>query len=130
MRVGVDLLSIERFNRISDHPRAARIVFTDGELEYAGTLGLQRRREFLAGRFCAKEATAKLLGRGYGQGLRWRDIEVTRDEWGAPSIRLSGGADRIARRAGLRHIEISISHHVELVICAAVGIDDDRKAQP
>ena len=122
MRVGVDLLDIDRFARIAAHPGGRRIVFSDRELAHADAFGAQRRTEHLAGRFCAKEAAAKALGRGFGQGLVWREIEVLADAHGAPVARLSGGAEAVARQAGVARIELSLSHHGGLVVCVALAV--------
>jgi holo-[acyl-carrier protein] synthase len=122
VRIGIDMLDIGGFARIAGDPRACRTLFTDAELAFAQTLGDIRRGEYLAGRFCAKEAVAKLLGRGYGQdGLRWRDIEVGRDDHGAPTVSLSGAAGQIAESRHVRAIELSLSHHAGLVVCVAVA---------
>ena len=121
MRIGVDLLSISRFARIAEHPRYRSVLFTKAELAQADGLGSGRSAECLAGRFCVKEATCKVLGRGFGQGLRWRDIEVTTDRWGAPAVMLSGGARAIADAAGLDGIAVSITHQADLVIAVAAA---------
>ncbi|MFC0429826.1 holo-ACP synthase [Kutzneria buriramensis] len=122
MKIAVDLLSVSRFSKVAEHHRYRRLVFTEAELAQAGEPGTARHAERLAGRFCVKEATCKLLGRGFGQGLRWRDIEVTSDEWGAPEVTLHGGARRLAERAGLGDIAVSITHQVDLVVAVAAAV--------
>ncbi|WP_433271699.1 holo-ACP synthase [Actinosynnema sp. CS-041913] len=122
MRIGVDMVRLARFARIAEHPRMRRALFTAAELGDVLDLGAERRAERLGGRFCAKEATAKVLRRGLGQGLRWPDIEVTSDEWGAPVVALHGGARRIARAAGIRSVLVSITHQDDLVVCVALGM--------
>ncbi|MCX4750465.1 holo-ACP synthase [Kitasatospora sp. NBC_01287] len=122
MRIGVDLLSVSRFARVAEHHRYRALVFTEAELAEAGELGPRRRVERLAGRFCVKEATCKLLGRGFGQGLRWRDIEVTGDSWGAPVVTLSGGARQLAEEAGVHEIAVTLTHQVDLVVAVAVAV--------
>ncbi|MFF9063192.1 holo-ACP synthase [Streptomyces sp. NPDC014882] len=121
MRIGVDLLEIDRFARIAAHPGGRRIVFSAAELARADGLGVGRRTEFLAGRFCAKEASAKALGRGLGQGLVWHEIEVLSDAHGAPRVLLGGGALAVAEQAGIERIDVSLSHHAGLVVCVAIA---------
>jgi holo-[acyl-carrier protein] synthase len=100
--VGIDLLEIERMERaLERHPRLARRLFTDAELDYAG--GKARPGRHLAARFAAKEAVVKALGLTEGFGLR--EIEVVAGE--PPSVRLSGRAAEAAE--GLR-VEISLTH--------------------
>ncbi|WP_194911392.1 4'-phosphopantetheinyl transferase superfamily protein [Catenulispora rubra] len=123
MRIGVDLMSVSRFARVAGHHRYRALVFTERELAEAGQLGSARYVERLAGRFCVKEATCKLLGRGFGQGLRWQDIEVCSDDWGAPSVALSGGALRLAGEAGVGEIAVTVTHQVDLVVAIAAAAE-------
>ncbi|HEY0495436.1 MAG TPA: holo-ACP synthase [Kutzneria sp.] len=122
MKIAVDLLSVSRFSRVAEHRRYRGLVFTEAELAQAGEPGTARHAERLAGRFCVKEAVCKLLGRGFGQGLRWRDIEVIADEWGAPAVTLHGGAERLADAAGLGDVAVSITHQVDLVVAVAAAV--------
>lgn len=119
MRLGIDLLSVSRFARVAAHRRYRTVLFTEAELADAHGMAEPRFTERLAGRFCAKEATAKLLGHGFGQGLTWRDIEVTSNRWGAPVVSLHGGARRLADQAGVTGVELSLSHQADLVVCVA-----------
>ncbi|WNI18963.1 4'-phosphopantetheinyl transferase superfamily protein [Actinacidiphila sp. ITFR-21] len=121
MRIGVDLMSVSRFSRVANHHRYPQVLFTETELTQARALGPERYEERLAGRFCVKEATCKLLGRGFGQGLRWRDIEVTSDRWGAPAVVLHGGARQLADEAGVGEIVVSLTHQVDLVVAVAAA---------
>src|SRR6185312_13190624 len=107
----------------ANHERYRRILFTKAELDQADGLGAERYVERLAGRFAAKEATCKMLGRGFGQGLRWRDIEVTGDRFGAPSIRLSGGALGIAEGLGLTEMVLSVTHQAGFVVAVAAAVE-------
>ena len=122
MRIGIDLVDVARFARIATHPGGRRLVFTAAELAVAGALGERRRGEYLAGRFCAKEAVAKVLGHGLGQGLVWRDIEIVSGALGAPEVRLGGGARAVAEREGVEHIDLSLSHSDGFVMSVAVAL--------
>ena len=124
MKVGVDVLSVSRFAKVAAHHRYRKLVFCTGELARADELGPRRSAERLAGVFCVKEATCKVLGRGFGQGLRWRDIEVGNDSWGAPKVTLHGGARRLADEAGLSDIAVTLTHQVDIVIAVAAAVPD------
>ncbi|MCP4923896.1 MAG: holo-ACP synthase [bacterium] len=45
-----------------------------------------------AKRFAAKEAFAKALGTGKAQGISWKDIQVSNDDLGCPSLDITGVA--------------------------------------
>ncbi len=125
MRTGVDLLAIHRFSRIARRARYRSLLFTEAELGQAANLGPDRQVERLAGRFCAKEATCKVLGRGFGQGVHWRDIEVLGDPWGRPVVTLHCGARKIADLLGLGEVVVTLTHQADLVVAFAAA--DMRK---
>ena len=108
--LGVDMEEIARLGEaIQRHGRAfLERVFTPAEIAYC-----ERFRDSMgryAARFAAKEATMKALGTGWGKGVRWRDIEVTRQVGGRPTIVLHGAAREHAERMGARHVSLSITH--------------------
>ena len=83
-------------------------VFTPGELTYA--LAMKNPAPHLAARFAAKEAFVKALGLGLRSGMRWQEIEVVRNDLGAPSLRLFGQAAERAAERQVRTIHLSYSH--------------------
>lgn len=108
--LGVDIAEVERIEAaIARHGEPfLRRVFTADEIAYCESH--KNRFERYAGRFAAKEATMKALGTGWRRGVRWVDIEVVRQPGGRPAIKLSGAAEEHARRLGVRHIVLSITH--------------------
>jgi phosphopantetheine--protein transferase-like protein len=121
MRLGVDLLMIDELDRLLGRRWFDAYVYARAELDTAGELAPQRRREFLAGRFAAKEAVLKVLGLGLFQGVAPREIAVVRTETGAPGITLAGAARAAAGSAGVSGISVSITHKHNLVCAMAVG---------
>jgi holo-[acyl-carrier protein] synthase len=108
--LGVDMEEITRVgDAIQRHGRIfLERIFTPAEIAYC-----ERHRdpvERYAGRFAAKEAAMKALGTGWGQGVRWRDIEVARQPGGRPTIIFHGVARERAERLGGRQISLSITH--------------------
>ena len=53
---------------------------------------------FYAKRFAAKEALSKALGTGIRKGIYLKNIEISNNSLGKPSIRLSGGAANFLRK--------------------------------
>jgi len=121
LRTGVDIIEIDRvqasIERFGD--RFLSRVYTQLELDQCGT-----RTESLAGRFAAKEATAKALGTGiWRTGICWTDIEVARDpQTGAPVLQLHHAAADRARHLGLTEWSLSLSHDRERAIAFVVAI--------
>lgn len=104
MRVGIDLLEIERMEAaLQRWPRLAERLFTEREREYAAARA--RPGQHLAARFCAKEAVAKALGM---TGWNFHDVEVLGGD-GPPELRLHGEAAELARAQGVE-VAISLTH--------------------
>jgi len=110
--VGVDLIEVVRIQRALENPRIGQRVrqrvFTDGEVEYCERR--KRKYESYAGRFAAKEAVMKALGRGWGRKVGWLDIEVVLAVSGEPGISLYDKASSFARELGIEHFSLSITH--------------------
>lgn len=101
MEIGLDLIEIDRVAAAARKPRFLERVYTEAEQQRC----LHRRNpgEELAGRFAAKEAVIKVLGRR----VPWRDIEILAEPSGKPYVVLHGRARELA--AGAR-IAITITH--------------------
>lgn len=118
--IGHDAVEIARLEELLERfgGRAQERLFTAAELALAGHGA--RRRETLAARFAAKEAAMKALGRGLGQGVAFAEIEVLRDDAGAPRLRLHGGAARRAQELGAARCHVSLTHTAELASAIVV----------
>lgn len=117
---GVDIIEIHRVKRVFDSygQRFLDRIFTLEEKRYC-----RGRAPQLASRFAAKEAVMKLLGTGV-RGVRWKDVEVTRQRGQAPKIVLHGTALARAERIGLKQIALSLSHSNEFAVASVVGESD------
>ena len=108
--VGVDLVDISRFERaLIRAPRLAQRLFTENEA--------QASARTLAGRFAAKEALVKALGTP--QGLRWSELQVSKNQNGRPVFLASGQSAVTLAQAGVVRLQLSISHDGGLA-CAFV----------
>ena len=108
--IGNDLCDIRRIEKTIERngERFLLRVFTAEERRKAFSRAHPART--FAKRFAAKEAFFKATGRGWGQGIAWTEIEVCSAPTGAPHLRLTGEAERIAAKIGVRHIHLSLTH--------------------
>ena len=122
LRTGVDMVSIPRFARALERhgERLLARVFTPGEVALCGG-----QVASLAARFAAKEAVVKALGTGIGP-VTWREVEVLREENGAPRLVLHGAATRRAREQGLHTWSISLRHTREMAVAFVVALGDAK----
>src|SRR6266550_6177463 len=105
--------SIQRFGQ-----RFLNRIFTEGEIQYCDSKA--NRVERYAARFAAKEAAMKALGTGWNHGVRWRDIEVSRQPGGRPTISFHGKAAEFASRIGAVHVALSLSHTADQAIAQVI----------
>lgn len=121
MSLGVDVLTVGELDRLLVREWFRRYAYTDDELAEAASFALGRGREFLAGRFAAKEAIGKAIGTGWSGGVRPCHIGVPRAEDGAPTVELTGPAAWRARERGLDSVHVSITHKQDLVVAVALA---------
>lgn len=119
--IGVDLCEVERMRTaLARSPRLRERLFTDDEQAYCDRLSDPTER--YAARFAAKEAVLKAMGVGVG-ACKWREIEVARAESGAPSLRLHGGAQRLAEERGIDRWLLTMTHTHRVAEAIAVAIE-------
>jgi holo-[acyl-carrier protein] synthase len=121
--IGTDLVAIARVeDLVARHgDRFLHRVFTPAER--AECLRRARPAVHLAARLAAKEAAMKALGTGWGQGVRWLDIEVRSTGEARPTIRLDGVARCRADAQGIRETMVSLSHDGGYAIAVVVATD-------
>jgi holo-[acyl-carrier protein] synthase len=125
---GVDLAEVERIQAALEDPRIGRRfrdrVFTEKEIAYCEKKKLRGRYESYAGRFAAKEAVMKALGRGWGAKVRWLDIEVARARSGKPDIVLHDKTAKLAEELGIRRWALSITHTQDHGLAFVIAQDE------
>ena len=117
LRVGVDLIEIERIRRALDRHGDSfkERCFTDAERAYCDSK--PNPPQHYAGRFAAKEAIGKALGSGVY--FTWKEIEVRGRP--KPGVHLSGRTAAFAAKVGAGAIELSMTHSRELAAAVAVA---------
>ncbi len=78
VRVGLDLVEVERIAAAMENPAFVGRILTPSEREHI------RTPLRVAGRWAAKEAIAKAVG----LHLSWQDVEILNAETGEPTIRV------------------------------------------
>ena len=119
---GIDLVEISRIDEmLREHGERFLVrVFTHHERSYAATGGRQQA-ERLAARFAAKEAVLKALGTGLSGSIAWTEIEVHMLASGAPTIALTGGVAEVARKQGIDHWLVSLTHTGGMAMASVIA---------
>jgi holo-[acyl-carrier protein] synthase len=116
--IGLDVVNVARLKRWLDRPGLLERFFHETELKLLASKGEQAILG-LAARFAAKEAFGKALGTGLS-GFTLRDICVTNDWAGKPSLTLCGDAGEEFQRRGGGIIFVSLTHEHDYALATVV----------
>ena len=120
--VGIDIVDLESFrSRLS--AELIEELYLPGEIAYAQTQA--RSWENFAARLAVKEAAFKALGAGLEQGLRWKDVELCRQDSGAIEVCLHGRAAELAEKKGMSGCVVSLSHSRNTSVAVVIIEGDD-----
>lgn len=125
MKVGVDLIEIERIERaLARYPRFRERVFTETERAYCDSR--PNPAQHYAARFAGKEAVGKALGFGVARAFAWTDVEIAGRP--KPSVALSGRLASWSRRVGAEAIDLSMTHSkgMAAAVCVVAAADEGR----
>ena len=118
MRVGVDLIEIERVRKtLARYADFRARCFTDAEREYCDSR--PNPAQHYAARFAGKEAVGKALGFGVARAFAWQEIEIVGRP--KPAVRLSGRLAYRAAAIGAAAVDLSMTHSRELAQAVAVA---------
>jgi holo-[acyl-carrier protein] synthase len=108
--IGTDIVEIKRIQKsIEKHSQAfLDQVFTTNEIEYCQQKA--NPYESFAARFAAKEALLKAIGTGLRYEFKFTEIDVQKDDKGAPFIILSGAVKKYYQELTIQSIHLSLSH--------------------
>ena len=107
MQVGIDIIEISRFTEIEKSEEKLKKMFTKEEINYFSKY--TEKLSHIAGTFCAKEAFVKALKTGFCKEVSLLDVEILRNEKGAPYINTN--KNKIKQLLGEdKSVDISISH--------------------
>lgn len=106
--IGIDLLEVAKLEKDIQSNIYLRKIFT--ETEIAECKSVINSAERFAGRFAAKEAFMKAIGKGIRQEVWFTQIEVLNHENGQPYIQVNGEAETALIAASVKNIYVSITH--------------------
>tara|TARA_Y100000588_G_scaffold385904_2_gene480186 strand:- start:4551 stop:4940 length:390 start_codon:yes stop_codon:yes gene_type:complete len=117
--IGVDIVEVVRIRRAYERwgQRFADKILGPMELTHFSKTEAPVR--FLAMRFAAKEATSKALGTGFKQGVSPRQIEVTHDRAGKPSLIFSEYIARLMDRHNIKASFVTMADERDYVVAYA-----------
>jgi holo-[acyl-carrier protein] synthase len=116
--IGIDLISIAKIGESVKSDAFRRRVFTPAEVESCDSVANSAER--YAGKFAAKEAFMKAIGKGIRQEVWFSQIEVLNRETGAAYIVVRGEAERTLSVLGAERVHVSISHSEGMAVAVVI----------
>ncbi|PMB23823.1 holo-ACP synthase [Fischerella thermalis] len=119
---GISIIETSRIKELVQQPK------DDSEIQYftvrerITSWNGVKRIQYLAGRFAAKQAVLKAIGRECYQSNIWLDIEIQRLSTGEPSVILHGKCQEIAAKLGVNKWLVSISHEDSYAAASAIAV--------
>ena len=114
LRLGLDLIEIERIRSALERPRFRERCFTEAERSYSDSRA--NPAESYAARFAGKEAVGKALG--CGVRFTWKEIEIVGRP--RPRVSLSGKTRAWAERTKAGEIDVSMTHSKGMAAAVAI----------
>lgn len=99
--IGNDLLKIDRIKKIYEkYKNSLNYFLSMQEIEFIkkNNFSEDKKINFIAKRFCGKEAVLKAIGIGLGRGIELKDISILNDNLGKPRIFLNKKAIEIFKK--------------------------------
>lgn len=123
--IGTDIIEINRIDKVIKRNEKFLIRNFSKE-EYLHFESKKFKMETIAGSFCSKEAVSKAIGTGF-RGFSLIDIEIVRDDFGKPKIKISKKIEKILESNGIKNYKfhVSIAHNKETAI-AYVILEGDK----
>ena len=96
--IGTDIVNIKRMEKTlrENNVSFKNKIFSRKEIIYCEKK--KKPSSYYAKRFAAKEALSKALGTGIRKGINFKDIEISNDNFGKPSIILKGSTANFLKK--------------------------------
>ncbi|MFL2710549.1 MAG: holo-ACP synthase [Gammaproteobacteria bacterium] len=118
--IGTDLIKITRIKNINSLEKFALKILSKNELDLFDSLSNDKKITFISKQFAGKEAFSKALGTGISAGIRFKEIEILRDEKGKPIFTAINSLKSFMLNLGITRTHISITDEREYAMAFAI----------
>ena len=94
--IGVDIVQNSRIRKLITNKNFLLRIFTNDEIKKSKKI--KDKIGFFSKRFAAKEAFSKALGTGFRKTLNFKDISITNNKNGKPSIKINNKLHNIINK--------------------------------
>ena len=118
--IGTDIVEIKRIKDIASLDKFASKILSNNEKDFYNSLTDTKQIRYISKQFAGKEAISKALGTGIGNDAQFKNIEILRDEQGAPVFNALNKLENAISLLGITKTHVSLADERNYAIAIAV----------
>ena len=118
--IGTDIVDINRIKNMDSLHTFANKILSENELNIFGDLKERKQASYLSKQFAGKEAISKAIGTGISGDIKFKEIEILRDESGKPIFNPLETLKEILANLGITKTHVSLSDEKDYAIAFVI----------
>ncbi len=118
--IGTDIVDINRIKSMDSLSAFADKILSKNEIKVFSNLEEGKQTTYLSKQFAGKEAISKAIGTGISGDIKFKEIEILRDERGRPIFNPVENLKEILANLGITKTHVSLSDEKDYAIAFAI----------
>ena len=118
--IGTDIVDINRIKSMDSLSTFANKILSENEIKVFSDLEEKKQATYLSKQFAGKEAISKAIGTGISGDIKFKEIEILRDEIGRPIFNPVENLKEILANLGITKTHVSLSDEKDYAIAFAI----------
>ena len=118
--IGTDIVDINRIKSMDSLSTFANKILSENEIKVFSDLEEGKQTTYLSKQFAGKEAISKAIGTGISGDIKFKEIEILRDERGRPIFNPVENLKEILANLGITKTHVSLSDEKDYAIAFAI----------
>jgi len=118
--IGTDIVDINRIKSMDSLSAFANKILSENEIKVFSDLEEGKQTTYLSKQFAGKEAISKAIGTGISGDIKFKEIEILRDERGRPIFNPVENLKEILANLGITKTHVSLSDEKDYAIAFAI----------
>ena len=118
--IGTDIVDINRIKSMDSLSTFANKILSENEIKVFSDLEEGKQAIYLSKQFAGKEAISKAIGTGISGDIKFKEIEILRDERGRPIFNPVENLKEILANLGITKTHVSLSDEKDYAIAFAI----------
>tara|TARA_Y100000590_G_C15503244_1_gene932458 strand:+ start:382 stop:759 length:378 start_codon:yes stop_codon:yes gene_type:complete len=118
--IGTDIVDINRIKSMDSLSAFANKILSENEIKVFSDLKEGKQATYLSKQFAGKEAISKAIGTGISGDIKFKEIEILRDERGRPIFNPIENLKEILANLGITKTHVSLSDEKDYAIAFAI----------